>query len=100
MFRNILVAVDGSRDADQALAHAIGIAEAEHARVTLIASPQSPPPPASLAPGPAIADVLEGARAEAEAVLERARDRVPAGMPVATVLREEPIRCALLRQIR
>lgn len=36
MFQNILVAVDGSRDADQALRHAIDLGESEHARLSVV----------------------------------------------------------------
>jgi nucleotide-binding universal stress UspA family protein len=43
MFRNILVAVDGSPDAAEALRDAIDLAESEHTRLTLVtAVPQIP----------------------------------------------------------
>jgi nucleotide-binding universal stress UspA family protein len=43
--------------------------------------------------------VLESARAEAEATLRRAVDRVPDDLPVSTVLTDQPIGVALIRQI-
>jgi nucleotide-binding universal stress UspA family protein len=100
MFHNILVAVDGSPDADRALAHAIDIAESEHSQLTLMTAPSAIAGPAYLAPGDAVVDVLDCARTEAEAVLRRARERTPDDVPVTTVLTDQPIRPALIHQIR
>jgi nucleotide-binding universal stress UspA family protein len=44
--------------------------------------------------------LIEGARVQAEAIIRQARDRVPADLPVTTVLSEQPIRLALIRQIK
>jgi nucleotide-binding universal stress UspA family protein len=100
MFHNILVAVDGSADADAALAHAIDLAESEHTRLTLIAAPVEVPAIGFLGAGEVTARLLVDARFEAEAILRDARERVPDDLPVTTVLAEEPIRMALQRQIR
>jgi nucleotide-binding universal stress UspA family protein len=43
---------------------------------------------------------VEGAQAEAEAVLQRARDHAPDDVPITTVLTDRPIRIALIRQIK
>jgi nucleotide-binding universal stress UspA family protein len=45
MFHNILVAVDGSADADAALEHAIDLAQSEHTRLTLMTAVASCPRP-------------------------------------------------------
>jgi nucleotide-binding universal stress UspA family protein len=101
MFRNILVAVDGSTHADEALAQAIDLADCEHARLTLIAGVPGLPPTASAGlSGPAFAVMQADARSSAEAVLRRARERVPDDLPVTTILTDEPIRPALIEQIK
>ena len=100
MFHNILVAVDGSADADAALAHAIDLAESEHTRLTLMTAVAEPPPTAYLIAGEEIGHLSEDAHRRAQAVIRQARERVPADLPVATVLSEQPIRLALIRQLK
>jgi len=97
MFRNILVAVDGSPDSDEALAQAIDLAESEHTRLTLMTA--EPQIPATAYLTPAINTLIAQTHADTEAVLRRARDRVPEDLPVTTVLTDEPIRTALIHQI-
>jgi nucleotide-binding universal stress UspA family protein len=100
MFHNILVAFDGSPDADEALTQAIDLAESEHTRLTLMTGIVELPPTAYLGiSGAAVESVLESARADAEATLRQAVDRVPADLPVSTVLTDKPIGLALIRQI-
>jgi nucleotide-binding universal stress UspA family protein len=100
MFHNILVAVDGSVDADEALAHAIDLAESEHTRLTLMTGVAEVPPTAYLIAGEQTAHLIENAHAQAEAILRQARDRVPDDLPVTTILTDQPIRTALICQIR
>jgi nucleotide-binding universal stress UspA family protein len=100
VFHNVLVAVDGSTHADQALTHAIDLAQSEHARLTLMTAVTELPATTYLTAGGATGTLIEEAHAEAEAILRRARDRVPDDLPVTTVLTEEPIRLALIRQIK
>ena len=49
--------------------------------------------------GAPVAQLLEDAHVEAEAILRRARECVPDGVSVTAVLSEQPIRAALSRQI-
>jgi nucleotide-binding universal stress UspA family protein len=100
MFRNVLVAIDGSAHADQALRHAIDLAESEHARLTLMTAASEVPPTTFLAAGGAAGTLVAECRADAETIMRRALDRVPADLPVTTLLSEEPIRIALIRQIK
>jgi nucleotide-binding universal stress UspA family protein len=100
MFLNILVAVDGSPDADEALSQAIDLAEREHARLTLMTGVVLPPAAAYFgAGGSAIALAVQSAQADAEAILKRARERVPDDVAVTTILTREPIRVALVKRI-
>jgi nucleotide-binding universal stress UspA family protein len=99
MFRNVLVAVDGSPHAEQALTHAIDLAQSERARLTLMAAVSELPATTYMTAGGVTGTLIQEAHDEAEAILRRARDRVPDDLPVTTVLTEQPIRCALIRQI-
>jgi nucleotide-binding universal stress UspA family protein len=100
MFHNILVAVDGSLHSDLALSQAIDLAESERSRLTLMTG-VGPVPPVALAAGtPALPEMSRGARADPEKIIARARERVPHDIPVTTIVTEEPIRPALIKQIR
>ena len=101
MFQNILVAIDGSPDADQALTEAIDLAESEHARLTLFGAVAVPPAAAYIGAGAAAAATLAGdAESETEAILREAVQRVPDGVSVSTVQSSEPVRPALIHQIK
>jgi nucleotide-binding universal stress UspA family protein len=101
MFHNILVAVDGSPDADEALTQAIDLAESEHTRLTLITGVQKLPSVAYIGlSGAPLAEIDAGARSWAENVLRGARDRVPDDIPVTTLLTDQPIRVALIERTR
>jgi nucleotide-binding universal stress UspA family protein len=99
MFHDILVAVDGSPDADLALAEAIDLAESEHTRLTLFTAVSQPPATTYLAAGVEVGQLVVDARAEAETILRRACERVPDDLSVSAVLSERPIRAALMSQI-
>lgn len=100
MFHDILVAIDGSPDSEQALTQAIDLAESEHTRLTLITGVQKLPPIAYAGlSGAPLAQIDASARSWAQAVLRHARNRVPADLPVTTILTDRPIRAALIDQI-
>jgi len=100
MFHNILVAVDGSPHSDRALTHAIDLAQTEQGRLTLMTAIAELPTTTYLTAGAVVANLIEGARAEGEAILRRAVARVPHDVPVTTVLTAQPIRIAMMRQIK
>lgn len=101
MFRNILVAIDGSPDSDQALTQAIDLAESEHSQLTLFSAVVMPPAGAYIGAGGAVAATLaRDAEAETETILRAAVERVPDGVSVSTVLSSEPARPALIHHIK
>jgi nucleotide-binding universal stress UspA family protein len=100
MFRSILVAIDGSADADRALTQAIDLAESENARLTIFSAVVTPPASAYFGGGGAVAaELARDAETEAEAILRTAVERVPEGISVSTVLSREPVRPAVIHEI-
>lgn len=100
MFRNILVCVDGSAHAEQALSEAIDLAVAERSRLTILTAIPRPPywacnPVTAAGIEPLATDLAE----EARAALKAAVDRVPESIPVTKILTREPIREALMKCI-
>jgi nucleotide-binding universal stress UspA family protein len=100
MFQRILVAIDGSPAADQALTQAIDLAEAEHARLTLLSAVVAPPPAAYFGGGAGVAATLaRDAETETDTVLRDAVQRVPDGVSLSTVQSRDPVRPALIHEI-
>jgi nucleotide-binding universal stress UspA family protein len=100
MFRNILVAIDGSPDSDQALTQAIDLAESEHSRLTLFSAVVMPSAGAYIGGGGEVAATFaREAEAETEATLRTAAQQVPDQVSLSTVLSREPVRHALIDQI-
>ena len=99
MFRNILVAVDGSPHADKALDEAIDIALGGNGRLTILTAIPHPPAWAN-SPGAAMASVPLGEELEREAdtILRDAVDRVPDSIPVTKILTHDAVRSALAEQ--
>jgi nucleotide-binding universal stress UspA family protein len=101
MFRNILVAIDGSSDSDQALTQAIDLAESEHSRLTLFSAVVTPPSAAYVGvSGEVVANLSRDAEAETETLIRTAAEMVPNQVSLSTVLSSEPVRHALIHQIK
>ena len=99
MFRSILVAVDGSPAARRALEQAVGLAQSEGARLTLISVADLPRWRFSgfplAVPFPNEAELVR----EAEQIVERAEALVPEDVPVSTVVRRGPVVREILKRI-
>ncbi|MFZ1996722.1 MAG: universal stress protein [Solirubrobacteraceae bacterium] len=100
MFRDVLVVVDVTHDAREALSQAIDLAQRERSRLTLIAVERRLPACAYLGAAAALPLVIPAAEAEAREVMCEALSRVPADVPVTTVIAIAPIRQALMTQIK
>lgn len=83
LYREILVAVDGSRESLRALEHAVQLAREEHARLTLVTVVA----PVSVAPVPTLTSVPSIRETYGE-ILAKARDAVPDDVGVTTILLE------------
>ena len=90
MFRNLLVALDDSEHARRALSEAIDLAQATHARLTIL-TVATEPADWALAAGFTVPINLDDLRVEAEqsalALLDAAVDTVPSDLPVTRRLR-------------
>ena len=100
MFHNILVPIDGSPDAEEALVQAIDLADSEHARLTLFAAvPVAPATSYAGVSGEVAASLAQEAESDTDSLLRRALDRVPEGVSVSSVETHDSVRPALLHQI-
>ena len=101
MFRNILVSIDGSDHSDRALNEAIDIARADQARLTILTAIHQPAVWAASAMAAGAAAVTAAdLEKEAVDVMRRAVKRVPADVPVTTIISRKPIRSALMGRLK
>jgi nucleotide-binding universal stress UspA family protein len=100
MFRDVLVVVDATNDAREALSQAIDLAQRERSRMTLITVERRLPACAYFGAAAALPVVMPAAEAEARQVLCEALSHVPADVPVTTVLAAPPRRGALMNEIK
>jgi nucleotide-binding universal stress UspA family protein len=94
-YRNILVALDGSPDAESALMHAISLARDQHARITLLTVGPSANRTAAVgtAPPPDLIDVHQE-------ILHDATDLIPHDIGVTTRLERGDAAATILRVAR
>jgi nucleotide-binding universal stress UspA family protein len=95
-YRHIMVAFDGSAEAELALAHAVLIAQGQRARLAVVAVVGPVPPLAWQAPG-GVRQLHDDQQADLERRLRSAADRVPDDLSLTTRLLEGDPAHALLR---
>jgi nucleotide-binding universal stress UspA family protein len=93
-YRSILVALDGSPDAEAALRHAVTLARDQNARLTLLSVvPRQPHPAgAGVAPPPDMTEIHAG-------ILREARDLVPDDIGVTTKLEHGDPAAAIIARV-
>jgi nucleotide-binding universal stress UspA family protein len=94
VFRNILVAYDGSADAEHALGQAIALAADQHARLALLTV--VPPVSPMVALGADVAQCAAAVERASEAILREAAGRVPQDIGLTTRLAEGPADRAII----
>jgi len=101
MFRNVLVAYDGSAQSERALREAIDIADRGNGRLTILTACGRSPRWAVLAPEAMAGakSVDEELQARAHQFLRRAAGLVPARLPLTTMLTLAPIPRAVLERV-
>ncbi len=100
MFRNVLVMVDATPEAKEALSQAVDLARRERSRLTLISVERRLPACAYLGVAAALPLVIPAAEAEARQVMCEALAQVPDDVSVTTVVATPPVRQALMREIK
>lgn len=100
MFRNVLVVVDGTPAAGEALDQAVDLARRERSRLTLVTVERRLPACAYLGVAAALPLLIPAAEAEAAEIMREAVAHVPADVLVTMVIVPPPARQALLRQIK
>jgi nucleotide-binding universal stress UspA family protein len=98
-YRHVLVAFDGSPEAELALTHAVAIAQLHRARLALVTVVPPPPLLSWQAPG-GMQAVHESEQADFERRLRAAADRVPDDLPLTTRLLDGDPARELLRAAR
>jgi nucleotide-binding universal stress UspA family protein len=100
MFHKILVPVDGSPEADQAITQAVDLTECARAKLTLLTVVVLPSAVSSRWVSPdMVARRVTDAELQGETILREAVERVPDDVSVSTVVRKGPVGPTLLREI-